>query len=88
MAEAAVEDRPQLFYCHMCNVQFEHAATVSIAFISDYFLNNAYKICFRCISRFLIIESSFNIALRELFIVEDANKRNGIVNLDSNDNLM
>lgn len=30
MAEAAVDDRPQLFYCHMCNVQFENASTVSM----------------------------------------------------------
>jgi len=28
MAEAAVQERPsQRFYCHMCNIQFEHAAT-------------------------------------------------------------
>lgn len=32
MAEAAVEDRAQLFYCHMCNVQFENASTVSSVF--------------------------------------------------------
>lgn len=35
MAEAAVEDRQQLFYCHMCNVQFENASTVSCPLIKN-----------------------------------------------------
>lgn len=32
MAEAAVEERPMTrFYCHMCNVEFQNAANVSLS---------------------------------------------------------